>query len=215
MSIILCTQHKGGVGKTTLSVHLAGVLSSRLGRVLLIDCDTQGNSWHFYFKERVTKHLSIKDYNSRLSLLWNPKRSQIKKVADLQTYDHILLDMTTPLPETVKTILDNNPDKIYIPVTKHPFALNGLIDTVVAISKLEKMFQYSPKVVIVPLGSYKNTIDTKIQDNIASLPSKYTMAGRMKDLNREFNQALKDGQFIWNYDGQEELKQYFNNLLSL
>lgn len=50
MKVILCTHNSGGVGKTTLAVHLAGVLSKR-GDVLLIDCNDQADSWKFYVSE--------------------------------------------------------------------------------------------------------------------------------------------------------------------
>ena len=37
--IVLCTHNDGGVGKTTLALHVAGSLQTKLSRILLIDCD--------------------------------------------------------------------------------------------------------------------------------------------------------------------------------
>jgi chromosome partitioning protein len=43
MKIISCVNNKGGVGKTTFSERIAIELASRDNRVLVIDCDPQGN----------------------------------------------------------------------------------------------------------------------------------------------------------------------------
>ncbi len=42
--IIAVQNQKGGVGKTTLAIHISYVLSSFKNRVLLIDADPQGSS---------------------------------------------------------------------------------------------------------------------------------------------------------------------------
>ena len=49
--VISILAEKGGVGKTTLSLNLAGVLATRGYHVLAVDTDKQGNLSQFYFGE--------------------------------------------------------------------------------------------------------------------------------------------------------------------
>ena len=44
MKIIALTNRKGGVGKSTITVHLAAGLAARGCRVLVVDCDSQGQA---------------------------------------------------------------------------------------------------------------------------------------------------------------------------
>ena len=53
MRVITSCIHKGGTGKTTCAVHLVHHLAHSGKRVLLVDCDTQGNATQAFMDERL------------------------------------------------------------------------------------------------------------------------------------------------------------------
>ncbi len=67
--IISFSNQKGGVGKTSLTVHLAGVINEANYRVLLIDLDPQGNLSSFFIDniynlEKTTREMLIDELPS-------------------------------------------------------------------------------------------------------------------------------------------------------
>ena len=51
MKKIALFNHKGGVGKTTLTVNIANAMAEAGKRVLLVDADPQCNLTSFYLEE--------------------------------------------------------------------------------------------------------------------------------------------------------------------
>src|SRR5438034_3317368 len=62
--VIAITNQKGGVGKTTTAINLGASLAANDLRILLIDCDPQGNSTSGLGIEKNPESLTI--YNALL-----------------------------------------------------------------------------------------------------------------------------------------------------
>ncbi|HEX4112290.1 MAG TPA: ParA family protein [Stellaceae bacterium] len=79
MKKVALFNHKGGVGKTTLTVNIADALADLGKRVLLVDADPQCNLTSFYLEEAVLeKLLEDSDDNGHGKTLW----SSVKPVVE-------------------------------------------------------------------------------------------------------------------------------------
>lgn len=94
--IISLVNQKGGVGKTTIAINLAGCLSRRNCNTLLIDGDPQGSvlQWQSIAD---TKAFDVKHYPSPTF------DSSIKDLA--KGYDHVVVDAPPAMGEITRSIL--------------------------------------------------------------------------------------------------------------
>jgi chromosome partitioning protein len=211
--IILCTHHKGGVGKTELAVHVAGALRKKLAQTLLIDCDGQASSWYFYCGKSPESKNQVRPVDDHLSVIWNPERVRIKTLAEVaETYDHFVLDIDTPLEKTVQTVLQNDPHLILIPVNLQHDALTQLPDPLAVIAALEAKVGQAPKVRIVPLGAKVADIRERLQQTAIQL-NDCRIAPKVRNLLKETNLARKERRYVWEYPGCEDLEEYYQELL--
>ncbi|WP_309225557.1 ParA family protein [Sphaerospermopsis sp. LEGE 08334] len=214
--IILCTHNDGGVGKTTLAVHVAGVLINRSESTLLVDCDDQADFWQFYTDRTPEKSKDIEQYENS-TLIYNERRESITKDVQKGQYDHIVLDINSPLKNTVHTIVNNDPDLILVPVniSQRIKALRNLPRTLRVISQLENTTGYDPQVIIVPLGISEDSVYevvNRLEED--DKPRKYRIAPQMYDCQEEMQVAIyQDKKYIWDYEGLEHLYDYFYELL--
>jgi chromosome partitioning protein len=214
--IILCTHNDGGVGKTTLAIHVAGALQSQIGRILLVDCDDQADFWQFY-SDGVPKKLKDILIKDSISLIWNKNRESIRRLAKPEQYDHVVLDVDSPLQNTVRLIVDNEPDLVLVPINKSQEikALRNLPRTLSVINQLEAKTGVSPRTIVVPLGVETSEIQ-EVVNQTTEKPSRCFMAPPMPDVQQEMQVAIyKDKRYIWNYPGYESLQEYFCSLLLL
>ena len=135
--VIAFANHKGGVGKTASTVNVAYCLAKRKRRVLVVDCDPQGNA-SFSAAAVPSKYegLDLIPANLNVYATVSTLSNSIKRFfgfrqaldkAALNTYDYILLDC----PPTIEGALLTNAliitDYIIIPVgVEDTYALSGV-----------------------------------------------------------------------------------------
>jgi chromosome partitioning protein len=214
LRIVLCTHNDGGVGKTTLAVHVAGALQANLSRILLIDCDDQADFWQFYTNALPKQNKDI-FLGEDVSVIWNRKREAIRRLAKPEQYDHIVLDMDSALQNSVEMILGSQPDLVLVPVnvSQQIKALRNLPRTLTVIAQLAEKTGNSPRTVIVPLGIPVTAIEPILQQpELQGFP--WEIAPSMTNLQDPMQIAIyRDRKYIWQYPEYAELLPYFSNLL--
>ncbi|QDS91623.1 MinD/ParA/CobQ/CobA-like protein [Roseimaritima multifibrata] len=111
---------KGGVGKTTLSIHTATELSSRGRRVLLVDADPQGSSlaWSNYREK------------SDFTVVGMAKATIHREVESLaQDYDDVIIDGPPRVTELARSII-LAADVVVIPLQPSPMDVWAAAETV-------------------------------------------------------------------------------------
>ncbi|MCK5718878.1 MAG: AAA family ATPase [Thiomargarita sp.] len=214
--IILCTHNSGGVGKTTLAVNITGILISQHGKTLLVDCDDQLESWVFYNGTKPNKN---KKFNTiiedKLDTLENKNQEKItQRRVDLDEYENIVIDIDSPLVNTITTMFDNEPDFVFIPInlSRRTQALNNLSSPIEVIVEREK-FGYFSQVVIVPLGIKREDVLNRI-NTIGEMPKNYQVAQEMRRVGVPMDKAIYGKRrYLWEYAGYTDIKQYFTSLV--
>jgi len=119
--IISLLNQKGGVGKTTLAVHIAMGLAQTKRRVLLIDADPQGSALQW---------AENRDGQAPFSVIGIPNKTIHKETPRLSTnYDAIVIDGPPRVYEVARSAAHAS-DLILMPVQPSPYDVWASEETV-------------------------------------------------------------------------------------
>jgi chromosome partitioning protein len=131
MPVISLLNQKGGVGKTTLSIHIAAALALDGGRVLFIDADKQGSALDWD---------ASRQGDPLFTVIGKPTNSIHKDLAALSRgYDWVLIDGPPRVHDVANSAI-MAADLVLIPVQPSPYdvwSAKEIVDLIAAASPLK------------------------------------------------------------------------------
>ena len=148
--VIAILNQKGGVGKTTLAVHIATALARQGKRVLLLDADPQGSALDW---------AAARHGEPLFPVVGLPKVSIHKELPGLaKGYDFVLIDGPPRVYEVAKSAIMAS-DVVLIPVQPSPYdvwAAKEIVDMLKEANiykpRLQSVFAINRKIVNTAIG---------------------------------------------------------------
>lgn len=138
--IFALTNSKGGVGKSTISVHLAVWLHERGAKVALVDADVQGSS-SIWLGEAAPAIKVVR--------LHTPD-DVMEQVPGLQhEFEHLVIDGPAGLSEVTRTVLFLA-DVTFLPCGPSVLDLRAAKEAIRVVRQVQQIRQGPPRAVLVP-----------------------------------------------------------------
>lgn len=196
MKIIVIANQKGGVGKTTITAHLAIAAGlSGITKVLVMDMDEQGSLTEWWnVRESKTPYLT----QSKLSTL-------SQKIKDLEKAGFELLFIDTPpkVTEEIRQVV-SVADLVVIPVRPSPHDLRAVGATVDIIKERKKSFFFT-------LTQAKSNANLTTQA-MAVLSNFGTVAPAIIGDRVEYAASMTDGRTVCETDPKSKSSAEINKL---
>ena len=128
---------KGGVGKTTLSIHIASTLALAGNRVLLIDADEQRSALDW---------AASRDLDPIFGVVGIPKNTIHKEVLLLRkNYDYIIIDGPPRIYDVARSAIAAS-DIVLIPVQPSPYDVWSAKEVVDLVNEVKEPLQIYKKI---------------------------------------------------------------------
>jgi chromosome partitioning protein len=205
--IIALANQKGGVGKSTLAVHLAVWLQEQGRSVALVDADVQGSSSHW---------LAEASPETRLFRLATPDDvlDQLPKIA--AEFDHVIIDGPAGLSELTRTLLFLT-DLALMPCGPSVVDLRAANDAIRVVRQVQAIRKGPPRAVLVPnklQAHYRLSRELLETAKTLEIPA----VGGLR-LLQAYADAAGQGTVVWRMgrragEAAQEMKQLFEELLN-
>jgi chromosome partitioning protein len=205
--IIVIANSKGGVGKSTLAVHLAAWLQKQGHRVTLADCDTQQSSSE-WIREAVPEVRAVRLDNPDMILNDLPLLSQ--------ETDYVVADGPGSQTETSRALL-LRADLAIVPCKASMLEVRALAKATDVLRQAQDIRAGKPTAMIVLSMIGKNYRLTKdMMDAAAAL--NLPLASKALILRQVYADAPGQGSVVWNLgaraqEAADEVDQLFREIL--
>lgn len=211
---VLCVHHKGGVGKTTTAIHVTGVFLGLGDRVLLIDGDSQADSFKFFSEGSPPKPGGEKliTQEDKLTVISdsdksNPERlaRTFAKLAKDQSFSHTVIDVSPDLTAISTFLFEVVPELVLLGVQQDDVgSFVHLNDMLEALEQARPIIG-SPRVKVIPIGvskaDFEQFIDSRFTNYEILAPVDWLPmeAGKAVFINYDYLWSEPNCEHLWGY----------------